>query len=64
MAFNTALVPVSVTDEISSKSLPPSRSFCNVNDGNLVMTALKKAQRSDSLIFRYFEARATQEGRQ
>jgi alpha-mannosidase len=35
--FNHPLIPVSVTDEISTKSLPPTYSFCSLQGDNLVI---------------------------
>ncbi len=37
------------------KSLPPIRSFCSLSADNLVLTALKKAERDDSLVLRFVE---------
>jgi alpha-mannosidase len=55
MGFNQGLVPVEVVDEISSKSLPPTRSFCSVQGDNLVISALKKAEADRSVILRVYE---------
>lgn len=55
MDFNNALIPVSVVDEISSKSLPPSQSFCSVQGENLVISAFKKADLEDKLVLRVYE---------
>ncbi len=55
LAFNNPLIPVSATDEISTKSSPPSRSFCFLNGDNLVITALKKAERGNSVVLRFVE---------
>jgi alpha-mannosidase len=55
MGLNNGLVPVSVVDEISSKSLPPTHSFCSVQSDNLVITALKKSETDRSMILRVYE---------
>ena len=57
MAFNAPLLPVSAIDELAHKPLPPERSFCSIEGDNLVVTAVKKADREDSIIVRLFEAR-------
>ncbi len=56
MAFNDALIPVVSEDELMPKSLPAEQSFLSVNGDSLVVTALKKADRSDGIIVRFFEA--------
>jgi alpha-mannosidase len=58
-AMNTPLIPVSVTDEISAKSLPPTQSLVALDTDNLVMSALKKAEHDDSLVLRFFETEGT-----
>ncbi len=57
MAFNTPLIPVSAVDEIGKKPLPPERSFCALDGDNLVVTAVKKADREESIVLRAFEIR-------
>ena len=57
MAFNTPLIPVTSENELSQKSLPPERSFLSVNADNLVVSALKKADRDEAIILRVFEIR-------
>lgn len=57
MAFNTPLIPASSANELSQKSLPPMRSFCSVDADNLVITALKKADREEAIVLRVFEIR-------
>jgi alpha-mannosidase len=57
MAFNTPLIPVSSANELSQKPLPPGRSFCSLDADNLVMTALKKADRDGAIVVRVFEIR-------
>jgi alpha-mannosidase len=57
MAFNTPLIPVSSANELSQKSQPPERSFCSVDADNLVITALKKADRDEAIVLRVFEIR-------
>jgi len=54
--FNNALIPVSVLDEISPKSLPPNHSFFSVHGDNLVLSALKKEEGPDSsIVMRLYE---------
>jgi alpha-mannosidase len=55
MAFNNPLVAVNSLDEIAKKSLPPSRSFLSVSADNLVLSAVKKAERDDAIVLRFFE---------
>jgi alpha-mannosidase len=57
MAFNTPLIPVSAVNELSRKTLPPERSFCSLDADNLVISALKKADRDGSIVLRAFEIR-------
>lgn len=53
--FNNALLPVSVVDRISGKPLPPSRSFCSLDAGNLVISTLKKADGDPTVLLRFYE---------
>lgn len=53
--FNSPLIPVSVVDDISGKSLPPMRSFCSVQGDNLVISALKKSEADSSIVLRLYE---------
>jgi len=55
MAFNTPLIPVSSANELSRKSLPPERSFCSLDADNLVISALKKADKDGAIVLRVFE---------
>ncbi len=55
MNWNYPLLPVSVVDAISSKTLPPTRSFCSVEQGNVVLSALKKADLDTSILLRAYE---------
>jgi alpha-mannosidase len=55
MALNTPLIPVSSANELSQKSLPPVRSFCSLDADNLVITALKKADKDGAIVLRVFE---------
>jgi alpha-mannosidase len=57
MAFNTPLIPVSAVNELSQKPLPPERSFFSIDADNLVLTALKKADRDGAIVVRVFEIR-------
>jgi alpha-mannosidase len=53
--FTNPLLPVSVVDTISRKILPPSQSFFSTDQSGLILTALKKADRDDSLILRMYD---------
>ena len=53
--FNNSLLPVSVVDTVSPKTLPPSDTLCQVSGDNLVVSALKKADSSDDLVLRIYE---------
>lgn len=54
--FNNPLIPVSVVDEISRKSLPATNSFFGVQGDNLVLSAVKKAEGADpSIVLRLYE---------
>lgn len=55
IAFDTPLVPVVVEDELTTKSLPPTKSFCSLQADDLVITALKKAERADAIVLRAVE---------
>jgi alpha-mannosidase len=56
MNLNNPLLPVSVVDEISPKSLPPTNSFFTVRGDNLVLSAVKKAEGADpSIVLRLYE---------
>jgi alpha-mannosidase len=55
MAFSSPLIPVSNVDELSTKCLPPTQSFCLLEADNLIVTALKKAEAGNNIILRAFE---------
>ncbi len=55
MAFSNPLLAVSSVDELAPKPLPAIHSFCSLSADNLVLTALKKAERDDSLVLRFVE---------
>jgi alpha-mannosidase len=55
IAFSTPLIPVCAHDELASKSLPPTRSFCKLGADNLIVTALKKAEADGAVVLRVFE---------
>lgn len=57
--LNNPLVPVSVVDDVSRKSLPPVHSFCSLDAGNVVVSALKKSDTGDALILRFYELEGT-----
>jgi len=57
MAFNAGLIPVEAVDEIANKPLPAELSFCSIDGENLVISALKKADREDAVVLRAFEVR-------
>ena len=59
--FNSPLIPVSVVDNISIKTLPPTHSFFSLQAENLVLSALKKAEGLDpSIILRLYEIQGAQ----
>jgi alpha-mannosidase len=55
MAFSNPLIAVSSVDELAEKTLSPTYSFCSVKAGNLVLTALKKAEQKDAMVLRCVE---------
>jgi alpha-mannosidase len=55
MNWNNPLLPVTVVDAISKKTLPPTHSFCSVSQDNLVISALKKAELGPSVLLRAYE---------
>jgi hypothetical protein len=55
MNLNSPLLPVSVVDEVSRKSLPPAHSFATLEGDNLVLSAVKKADQDNGLVLRFFE---------
>jgi alpha-mannosidase len=55
MGLNHALIPVSPADELSRKTLAPSASFCSLEGGNLVLSALKKSESGEGLILRIYD---------
>jgi alpha-mannosidase len=57
--FNSPLIPVSVVDGISSKSLPPTNSFCSVRGDGIVVSALKKSDVDSSLVLRVYEIKGS-----
>ncbi len=60
MNFNNPLLPVSVVDRISRKSLPPSQSFLMLDAGNLVLSALKKSDSDSAILLRTYEIEGSQ----
>lgn len=54
-SFNNALIGVVSEDELSPKILPQEQSFLSVNGESLVVSALKKADKSDGIVLRLFE---------
>ncbi len=59
LGWNNPLLPISVADDITGKSLPPARSFCSLKQGNLVLSTLKKADRDPSILLRAYEIEGT-----
>ncbi len=55
MNFNNPLIPISVVDDISRKSLPPTRSFGSWQGDNLVLSAVKKSDLEDAVLLRLYE---------
>jgi alpha-mannosidase len=59
MGLTNPLLPIEVTDLVSSKPLPPSQSFCSLKADNVVISALKKADNDSSLLLRVYEIEGT-----
>src|SRR5262249_30391254 len=55
MNFNSPLLPISVVDDISQKSLPPTQSFFSTESDTMVLSAVKKADTDDAIVLRMFE---------
>ncbi len=55
MNLTNPLIPIAVADDITKKSLPPTQSFCAVQPGNVVISALKKADLSRDIVLRMYE---------
>lgn len=55
IGWNNPLLAISVADEITSKSLPPTRSFCSLEQDSLVLSTLKKADLGPSILLRVYE---------
>jgi hypothetical protein len=55
MALNNPLIAVSPADDLSHKSLPPTRSFASVSADDVVISAVKKSDLDGSVILRMFE---------
>ncbi len=55
MGLTNPLLPVSVIDAISVKSLPPTNSFCSLPQENVIVSALKKSHLDSSLLLRFYE---------
>jgi hypothetical protein len=62
MNFNSPLLPVSVVDDISQKSLPATQSFFSTEAGTLVLSAVKKADTDNAVVLRVFEAEGASAG--
>jgi hypothetical protein len=59
MALTNPLLPVSVVDSISRKSLPPTQSFCSIAQDSVVISALKKADASSAVMLRVYDIEGT-----
>ncbi len=55
MGWNNPLLPISVVDAVSGKTLPPTQSFCSVEQDSVVISALKKADLDTSILLRAYE---------
>lgn len=55
MAFSTPLIPLNSPNEFSQKTLPAEDSFLSIDAGNVIVTALKKADRDRAIVMRAFE---------
>ncbi len=49
------LLPISVVDEVSHKSLPPTHSFLSMDAANVVLSSVKKADANSSIMVRFYE---------
>jgi alpha-mannosidase len=56
MNFNSPLLPVSVVDDISQKSLAPAQSFWSTESETIVLSAVKKADADGAIVLRMFES--------
>ncbi len=56
MGFITPLIPIGVYDMATEKRLPAYCSFCTPTSDSIVVTAIKKAEKSDHIIVGYYEA--------
>lgn len=55
MAFATPLIAVTSVNALSEKPLPPEKSFLSFDADNIVLTAMKKADDSETVVLRTFE---------
>jgi alpha-mannosidase len=55
MNWTNALLPISVVDRLSTKTLPPTNSFCSLKQDGLVISALKKAETGPAVMLRVYE---------
>ena len=55
MGWNNPLLPVEVADAVSTKSLPPTRSFCSLKQDNVIISAIKKADHGPDVLLRVYE---------
>jgi alpha-mannosidase len=55
MNWNSPLIGVSVVDDVSQKSLPPTQSFFSTGSNTLVLSTIKKADNDDAIVARVFE---------
>jgi hypothetical protein len=55
MGLTNPLIPVSVVDSVSRKTLPAVHSFCSVEQGNVVISALKKADADSAVVLRVYD---------
>ena len=53
LELNYPLIPVTTSPH--QGVLPPSHSLVQIEPGNVILTAVKKAEDSDALVFRFFE---------
>ncbi|MBV9085670.1 MAG: hypothetical protein JOZ62_23595, partial [Acidobacteriaceae bacterium] len=55
MAASNPLLPVDTENELSRKTLPPTRSFCALDRDDIVISAVKKAESGADVVVRAFE---------
>jgi len=55
MGFTNPLLPISVVDTISAKSLPPTQSLCSIDQEGVVISTLKKSDLDSAILLRVYD---------